>query len=105
MIDDEDIFNIIVSGKNERGDMNFNICVDKQFTKKNDPEILKQYLRLCVQKLMYNFRQKNIENCETIFEPQFNMGLGYDKLKTDIITFYNFITFSLCLNKYPLCLN
>lgn len=103
MIDNEDIFNIIVSGNNERGDMYFNICVDKQFTKENEPEILKQYLRLCVQKLMFNFRQKTVDKCETIFEQQFNFGLGCnnhkiidnpekDNLKKDIITFYNFIT-------------
>ncbi len=108
MIDDEENFNVIITGK-DAGDLSaLNISANKLIA--NDGEanldINKQYIRLCVQKLMFNVRQDSIEkpwkvtiNVNNrrphdvfdwgipVYEPKYN-----ESLARMIDTFYGFIT-------------
>lgn len=99
-IEDETEFNIILSGKNIIDQQEICLSANKQFTKENDLEIIKQYLRLYAQKLMFSVRQDAIQSSDTVFGKIHRFPRNIDPMKTDdpnnIITninkFYDFIT-------------
>jgi len=94
-IENEDQFDIVVSGNNLIEEDEFTLSATKKIIKEDDFEITKQYLRLCVQKLMFRVRQEGPQHEESIFDKlqcyQEKRDID-DNIITDINTFYDFIT-------------